>query len=156
VDAVGIDANCPHTGPAAKQAKQQEQAFKQEVQQVAPKQNPRNGNWQVGDAPSQVLRWAVDALAKAGTLSIIGVYPPSAEVFPIGKAMNKNLTIRMGNCNHRKYIPLLLDLVQSGAIDPLEILTEEIPLTDAISAYEAFDRREAGWIKVALQPIGAS
>jgi threonine dehydrogenase-like Zn-dependent dehydrogenase len=41
----------------------------------------------------------VTALAKAGTLSIIGVYPQQAKSFPIGLAMNKNLAVRMGNCN---------------------------------------------------------
>ena len=39
-------------------------------------------------------------------------------------AMNKNLTINMGNCNHRKYIPRLVDLVRNGTIEPLEVLTE--------------------------------
>lgn len=156
IDAVGVDATCPHHGPAAREARQHAQEFQQERRKVAPKQNPQAGNWEPGDAPSQVLRWAVDALAKAGTLSIIGVYPPSAEAFPIGKAMNKNLTIRMGNCNHRKYIPMLIDLVQRGAIDPLTILTEETALTNALDAYKAFDKREAGWMKVALQPVGAA
>jgi threonine dehydrogenase-like Zn-dependent dehydrogenase len=64
------------------------------------------------------LIWAVEALAKAGTLSIIGVYPPTVRSFPIGKAMNKNLTVHMGNCNHRQYIPLLIDMVRSGEVDP--------------------------------------
>jgi hypothetical protein len=54
-----------------------------------------NGTWKPGEAPSQALRWAVEGLAKAGTLSIIGVYPPTMEVFPIGAATNKNLTLRM-------------------------------------------------------------
>ena len=74
----------------------------------------------------------------------------------IGKAMNKNLTIRMGNCNHRKYLPTLIELVQSGVVDPLDILTEEMPLTDALTAYKAFDKQEAGWIKVELQPAGVA
>jgi threonine dehydrogenase-like Zn-dependent dehydrogenase len=47
----------------------------------------------------------VQALANACTLSIIGVYPPTASFFPIGPATNKNLTIRMGNGHHRKYAP---------------------------------------------------
>ncbi len=152
IDAVGVDANCPHSGPAAKDARQLKAEFQREQKYVAPEQNPQNGNWEAGDAPSQVLRWAVEALAKAGTLSIIGVYPPTDNVFPIGKAMNKNLTIRMGNCHHRKYIPMLIDLVQSGAFDPLTVLTEVKPLTDAIEAYKAFDRRESGWMKVELEP----
>jgi threonine dehydrogenase-like Zn-dependent dehydrogenase len=156
IDAVGVDANCPHHGPAKAQSKQQTEKFQQEVKQLAPKQNPQNGNWEPGDAPSQVLQWAVEALAKAGTLSIVGVYPETAECFPIGKAMNKNLTIRMGNCNHRKYIPTLIELVQSGAIDPATILTEVEPLPEALAAYKAFDKREIGWLKVELLPAGVS
>ena len=104
------------------------------------------------DAPSQALQWAVEALCKAGTLSIIGVYPQTARSFPIGTAMNKNLTINMGNCNHRKYLPMLVDLVQSGVIDPTQILTQTEPMMGAIEAYKAFDAREPGWIKVELLP----
>jgi threonine dehydrogenase-like Zn-dependent dehydrogenase len=98
------------------------------------------------------LEWAVQALAKAGTLSIIGVYPLTHKFFPIGMAMNRNLTIKMGNCNHRKYIPSLVDMVRSGAIDPAQILTQVQPLTSVIDAYKAFDRRQAGWVKVELVP----
>ncbi len=152
IDAVGVDATRPHSGPAAEQAQQQAQEFLQELQQIAPETNPQGGNWHPGDAPSQALTWAVQALAKAGTLSIIGVYPPKHRFFPIGMAMNKNLTINMGNCNHRKYIPMLIDMVESGAIDPQQILTEQEPLTSAIEAYKAFDQRQPGWIKVELVP----
>jgi threonine dehydrogenase-like Zn-dependent dehydrogenase len=96
--------------------------------------------------------WAVEAVAKAGTLSIIGVYPPTMQVFPIGKAMNKNLTIKMGNCNHRRYIPQLVDMVRSGIIDPMIVLTQQEPLTSVIDAYKAFDTRQPGWVKVELKP----
>src|SRR6185437_6125204 len=105
-----------------------------------------------GDAPSQALEWAVKALAKAGTLSIIGVYPESAKHFPIGTAMMKNLTIKMGNCNHRRYIPMLVELVRSGVMDPAKILTQTEPMITAIDAYKKFDEREPGWIKVELIP----
>lgn len=105
-----------------------------------------------GDAPGQALRWAVDALAKAGSLGIVGVYPPTMNDFPIGTAMMKNLTIKMGNCNHRKYIPKLLEMVRSGVIDPTKVLTQVEPLTDAIDAYKAFDTRQPGWIKVEITP----
>ncbi len=94
----------------------------------------------------------MQGLAKAGTLSIIGVYPPQADSFPIGLAMNKNLTINMGNCHHRKYIPKLIELVLSRRIDPAKILTQVKPMSDAIAAFKAFDRRESGWIKVELHP----
>jgi threonine dehydrogenase-like Zn-dependent dehydrogenase len=152
IDAVGVDAERPHSGPAAKKAKKDAAEFDEEVQKVAPKQNPDGELWQPGDAPSQVLQWAVEALAKAGTLSIIGVYPETAKTFPIGAAMNKNLTIQMGNCHHRKYIPMLLPLVQSGTFDPARILTQSTPLGSVLEAYERFDLREEGWIKVMLQP----
>jgi threonine dehydrogenase-like Zn-dependent dehydrogenase len=151
IDAVGVDAESPHHGPAAPRRKQRQQ-FEEQVKQVAPKTNAHDGNWVPGDAPSQVLAWAVEALAKAGTLSIVGVYPPQLESFPIGQAMNKNLTVNMGNCNHRRYLPLLVRKVRSGEIDPTTVLTQDQPLVSAIEAYESFDRREEGWLKVELEP----
>jgi threonine dehydrogenase-like Zn-dependent dehydrogenase len=151
IDAVGVDAAHAHHGPAARQAAKQAKAFAREVEQVAPDARPESG-FAPGDAPSQALRWAVESLAKAGTLSIIGVYPPQHEAFPIGQAMNKNLTIQMGNCNHRKYIPHLVELVESGAVDPRQILTQVEPMTDVLSAYRAFNDRRPGWIKVELRP----
>lgn len=152
IEAVGVDAVHAHAGPAAKEARKHEREFEQELSRIAPKIHPVKGQWVPGDAPSQALFWAVQALAKAGTLSIIGVYPPSAQTFPIGLAMNKNITIRMGNCNHRKYIPRLVNMVASNVIDPRQILTQMEPLTSAIEAYKTFDQRQAGWMKVELLP----
>lgn len=152
IDAVGVDATRPQSGPAAQQAEQQAQQFQQELQQIAPETNPQGSNWHPGDAPSQALTWAVGALAKAGTLSIIGVYPLTHRFFPIGMAMNKNLTINMGNCNHRKYIPTLVDMVRSGEVAPKQVLTQVEPLISVIDAYKAFDQRQPGWIKVELVP----
>lgn len=108
--------------------------------------------WQPGQGPSQALKWAVEGVAKAGTISIIGVYPPTHNEFPIGAAMNKNLTINMGNCNHRKYMPYLMQLVQSGVIPTENILTQEAELVSAIDAYQDFDLRISGWMKVELRP----
>lgn len=152
IDAVGVDAVRPHQGPAAKEANQHQQEFEQEQQAVAPETNPQDDLWVPGDAPSQVLRWSVEALAKAGTLSIIGVYPPQATSFPIGAAMNKNLTLNMGNCNHRRYLPILVRLVRSGAVNPATVVSQQEPMVSAIEAYESFDRRRSGWMKVALEP----
>lgn len=152
IDAVGIDAECPHDGPARKEARKNKSRFEQEVREAAPKTNPQGENWQPGDAPSQVLDWAVKGVAKAGTVAIIGVYPPNFRSFPIGQAMNRNLTIKMGNCNHRRYVPELVQLVATGAILPGTVLTNVEPLVSALEAYESFDRRDAGWIKVELLP----
>ena len=149
IDAVGIDANTSEQGTSGKQAEK----FKKEVAEIAPRTNPHNSNWHPGNAPSQALEWEVKAIAKAGTLSIIGVYPPTMEHFPIGQAMNKNLRINAGDCNHRKYIPILLEKVKSGEMgDPSKILTNEESLSSAIDAYKSFDKKEDGWIKVVLTP----
>ncbi len=80
------------------------------------------------------------------------VYPPNARTFPIGMAMNKNITMNMGNCHHRKYIPRLIEMVRAKRIEPEKILTQVKPMTDVIAAFEAFDRRENGWVKVELLP----
>lgn len=152
IDAVGVDANMPHSGPAAKSAAKK---HGQEKEKIAPSANPEKGNWEPGDAPSMVLEWAVEAVAKAGTISIIGVYGEQSNSFPIGNAMEKNLTLMMGNCNHRRYIPHLIELVRAGALDPSEVLTQVEPITSAIEAYKAFDKRQPGWIKVKLEPAAA-
>ncbi len=152
VDCVGVDASRPHFGPAAKKAKDLAKDFDEELKEIAPEQHPKGNNWKPGDAPSQALMWEVEALAKAGTLAIVGVYADKSNRFPIGPAMNKNISINMGNCNHRKYIPELLRLIEGGAINPAEILTQIEPLTSVIDAYKAFDARQPGWIKVELEP----
>jgi len=86
--------------------------FQEEIDAMAPDRVSSGEQWRPGGAPSQVSRWAVESLAKAGTLSIIGVYPPS------------------------------------GAVDPVGVLSE----IDTMSgANEAFDRRDAGWLKVELE-----
>jgi threonine dehydrogenase-like Zn-dependent dehydrogenase len=151
IDAVGVDANQPARGPAAP-ASADRKRFLKERDELAPRSRPHNGNWHPGNAPSQVLRWAAESLAKSGTLAIVGVYPGTASQFPIGLAMNRNLTLRMGNCHHRRYLPKLVRLTAAGALHPERILTQRAPLTDALSAYRDFDRREPGWLKVELLP----
>ncbi|MEA3251244.1 MAG: zinc-dependent alcohol dehydrogenase [Pseudomonadota bacterium] len=150
IDAVGVDAEHAHHGEAAERSDVAEQ--EREADEAAPQTNPSGDTWRPGDAPSQALQWAVEGLAKAGTLSIIGVYPPDFRHFPIGMAMNRSLTLHMGNCHHRNYIPKLIELTLAGKIDPARILTQHESMPDTLSAFEAFDRREEGWIKVALQP----
>jgi threonine dehydrogenase-like Zn-dependent dehydrogenase len=128
IDAVGVDAEKPH------------------------REGTKEGLFQPGGGPSQALEWAVQMAAKAGSVGIIGVYPMSAETFPVGMAMNKNLTVRMGNCNHRRYLAGLVDMVQSGALRLSPNITRDEPMDDVIAAYRAFDERDAGWLKVKLTP----
>lgn len=154
IDAVGVEAEAPAKGPAAKQAREMKGQFQREVKEVAPEARTDEGAFKAGDAPSQALLWAVQCLAKAGTLSVIGVYPETMRFFPLGQAMAKNLTINMGNCNHRRYIPMLIELVQSGSVKPERLITNVEPLSSATEAYKLFDERQPGWIKVELLPLG--
>lgn len=149
IDAVGVDAERPARGPAAPDDDAAAE-FDEEVAQVAPDIAPQGDLWRPGDAPSQASRWAVEMVAKYGRIGIIGVYSPLAEVYPIGQAMNKNLTVRMGNCDHHSVTPPLIDMVAAGVFDPTALITAHESLAGVIDAYEAFDRREPGWIKVAL------
>jgi len=154
IDAVGVDAERPEGGPAYAESRALKSRFKEEQKETQLEGSGATwgGHWVPGDAPSQVVTWAVQALAKAGTLSIIGVYPETMTRFPIGMAMMKNLTVQMGNCPHRKYIPRLIETVTSGEVDPMRVLSQVAPMTDAIAAYKAFDERKSGWVKVELKP----
>lgn len=150
IDAVGVDAQRPDRGPAAEALAGQVEEFDRERDEIAPEQRPDGDTWVPGDAPSLAARWAVRMAAKAGTVGTIGVYPPQVEHYPFGEAFMKNLTLRMGNCNHRRYLPRLVSMVASGELDPTPLLTRWAEVPDAIEAYRTFDRREAGWTKVAL------
>jgi threonine dehydrogenase-like Zn-dependent dehydrogenase len=150
IDAVGVDAYRPQTGPAARRAEQEDVHFKRELDEILG--DSRDEHVHPGNAPSQVLVWATEALAKAGTLAIIGVYPSAELYFPLGQAVDKNLAIRMGNCPHRRFIPELIDLVRAGAVDPARVLTQSEPITAAPGAYQAFEQRQPGWLKVKLEP----
>jgi threonine dehydrogenase-like Zn-dependent dehydrogenase len=150
IDAVGVDAERPKSGPAAAEAEDQAQQFAAEQQAAAPEPATDGTQWRPGDAPSQVSRWAVQAVAKAGSIGVIGVYPPGFMSYPIGEAMNKNLTVKMGNCNHRRYLPQLLDLVVAGVVRPTDFITQTETTDDAVDAYLTFDKRADGWLKTVL------
>ena len=79
IDAVGVDAERPKTGPAAETAEGQAGQFDAEVAGNVEEGGQQGSTWKPGDAPSQSLQWAVQTIAKAGTLSIIGVYPPTMQ-----------------------------------------------------------------------------
>lgn len=151
IDAVGIDANHPKGSILDllfnRTLKKQ---FRKELKEVAPKTNPSNGNWIPGNAPSQVLQWAADSIAKKGIISLIGVYPEKLRFFPIGKIFGKNITITMGNCNHHKYIPMLIEWIKNGKFDHNKFITHKLMLDEIVEAYKKFDKREDNWIKVIL------
>lgn len=86
IDAVGVDAQRPQSGPAADRSAEQADQFAAQVQQVAPSTNVQGGNWVPGDAPSQAAQWSVESVAKNGWIGIIGV--GSTPCPPGGAAMS--------------------------------------------------------------------
>ena len=99
------------------------------------------------------LSWAIHTVRPGGTVSIIGVYgPPFNHFFPIGWALNRNVTLRMGQCNVLNYLDDLLARTQAGEIDPAFVVTHELPLDQAPRGYEIFERKLDGAIKVLLTP----
>lgn len=152
IEAVGVDAEPPRSGPALNRIKGMKgngSHFEEELKEDAPQ---TSSDWPPGGAPSLALHWAVESLDKAGSLAIIGSYPTTHRFFPMGLAVHKNLTIKAGNCNHRHYIPELLEYVESDIIDPGKILTGAQRLGSAVDAYRAFSGHQADWTKVELVP----
>jgi threonine dehydrogenase-like Zn-dependent dehydrogenase len=103
---------------------------------------------------ANVLQWAISAVRKGGTVSIIGVYGPPWNLVPIGVAMNKGLTLRGAQCSVRRHMPLLLDHIRAGRIDARAIISHRLPLDDAPKAYHMFANKQDGCVKVVLVPNG--
>jgi threonine dehydrogenase-like Zn-dependent dehydrogenase len=100
------------------------------------------------------LAWCIQTVRKGGNVSIVGVYGPPWNLVPIGTAMNKGLTLRMNQCNVKRYVPHLLKHIREGRIDARRIITHRFPLQRAPEAYRLFESRAEGCIKCVLLPDG--
>jgi threonine dehydrogenase-like Zn-dependent dehydrogenase len=101
-----------------------------------------------------VLRQAIDCCRKGGTVSVPGVYGGFLDKVPFGAFMQKGLTMRSGQTHCQRYIPHLIDLIQQGKIDPSFVITHKLPLEQGPHAYEIFNEKKDGCIKVVLKPNG--
>ncbi len=101
---------------------------------------------------SHVLRQAIQACRKGGTVSIPGVYGGVVDQFPIGAAFAKGLTFKMGQTHMIKYMKPLLERIQHGEIDPSFLITHRFPIDRATEAYDLFWRHEDHCVKVVIQP----
>ncbi len=103
-------------------------------------------------APTALI-WALHAVRPGGTVSIIGVYgPPFNHFIPFGWAMNRNITIRMGQTPVLRYIDDLMERTRTGEIDPSFLVTHRLPLEQAPHGYEIFERKQDNCVKVLLKP----
>lgn len=75
---------------------------------------------------------SVGAGVAASLRAALSYTAPQLTHYPIGAAMNKNLSVRMGNCNHRAVTPPLIDLVAAGLFDPTSFITQEVGVVDAL------------------------
>jgi threonine dehydrogenase-like Zn-dependent dehydrogenase len=108
---------------------------------------------QAGSATA--LDWCIDSVRKAGHVSIVGVYGPPWNLIPIGTAMNKGLTMRMNQCNVRRYMPRLLEHIRAGRVEPKAIITHRLPLEEVADGYEMMARKLDGCVKPILVPGSA-
>jgi threonine dehydrogenase-like Zn-dependent dehydrogenase len=101
---------------------------------------------------AHVLREAIMCCRKSGTVSIPGVYVGFLDKVPMGAAMNKGLTLKMGQTHVKRYLPELLGKIDSGEIDPSFVITHNRPLEEGPELYRTFRDKEDGCIKVVLKP----
>jgi threonine dehydrogenase-like Zn-dependent dehydrogenase len=96
----------------------------------------------------------IDIVRRGGTLSLIGVYGGQADPLPMLTLFDKQIQVRMGQANVRRWVDDVLPLVLDDK-DPLgteTFATHRMPLDEAPQAYERFQKKENGAIKVLLQP----
>jgi threonine dehydrogenase-like Zn-dependent dehydrogenase len=103
------------------------------------------------DRPT-VLRRALLACRKGGTVSIPGVYGGLADKLPIGAFMNKALTLRTGQTHVQRYMRPLLERIRAGQLDTTYIITHRVSLDEVPEAYRIFREKEEGCVKVVLRP----
>lgn len=98
------------------------------------------------------IEWEVEAVRHGGTIGWAGVYGVKANGFPIGDLFSKGVTIKMGQALVQNYLDKLLTLIQEGKLKADDIITHQLPLTDALKGYELFSRKEDQCVKVVLYP----
>jgi threonine dehydrogenase-like Zn-dependent dehydrogenase len=99
-----------------------------------------------------VLREMIYVARPCGTLSVPGVYSGLIDKFPMGIAMNKGLTFRMGQTHVRRWTDDLLRRIEEGQIDPSFVITHTVSLQEGPEMYNVFRNKQDGCIKVVLKP----
>jgi threonine dehydrogenase-like Zn-dependent dehydrogenase len=143
IDAVGMEA---HGAPFGKLA--------QTLAGYLPDPVAQKMMEKVGVDRLSVLHATIDTVRRGGTISLSGVYGGMVDPMPMMDLFDKQIQLRMGQANVRRWIDDLLPLV-SGDDDPLGIddfTTHTMPLEQAPRAYEMFQKKEDGAIKVLFKP----
>ncbi len=94
-----------------------------------------------------VLREAIQACRKGGTVSVIGVYGGFIDKFPMGALMNKGLILRTGQQHGQRYAQRLFRHIVEGDIDPTYMMTHVLPLDEGVRGYEIFKKKADGCVR---------
>jgi threonine dehydrogenase-like Zn-dependent dehydrogenase len=142
IDAVGMEA---HGAPVAK--------LMQTITSFLPDALEARLMQRAGVDRLAALHLAIDIVRRGGTISVIGVYGGMADPIPMLTLFDKQVQLRMGQANVRRWVPDLMPLLMDG--DPLGVegfASHHLPLSAGPEAYEKFQRKEDGYVKVLLEP----
>jgi threonine dehydrogenase-like Zn-dependent dehydrogenase len=143
IDAVGMEA---HGAPGAKAA--------QTIVGLLPDAVAEKLTEKAAVDRLSALLACIDTVRRGGTVSISGVYGGQLDPLPMMQIFDKGLQLRMGQAHVRQWTDEILPLLE-GEDDPLgvdDLTTHQLPLAEAPGAYEIFQKKEDGAIKVVLKP----
>ncbi len=143
IDAVGMEA---HGSPVAE--------IGQKIFNALPKKLVSPVMSKMGVDRMSAIYTAIDAVRRGGTISLIGVYGGQTDPMPIMTMFDKQLQLRMGQANVKRWVDDIMPLLLDDA-DPLgveQFATHQVPLSEAPSAYENFQKKADGTVKVVFKP----
>jgi threonine dehydrogenase-like Zn-dependent dehydrogenase len=142
IDAVGMEAHGSRAGKLA-----------QQVTGLLPDAVAARLMKTAGVDPLSALHFAIELVRRGGTISVSGVYGGMADPLPMMTLFDKQLQLRMGQANVRRWIDDVMPLLTDD--DPLgvdDFATHRLPLDTAPEAYETFQKKQDGAVKVLLKP----
>jgi threonine dehydrogenase-like Zn-dependent dehydrogenase len=142
IDAVGMEA---HGSPVAGAAQTASGFLPSPVGRVVMKH--------AGVDRLAAFNMAIALVRRGGTISLSGVYGGAADPVNLMTLFDKQIQLRMGQANVKKWIPDIMPLLTDD--DPLgveQFATHRLPLSAAPGAYETFQKKEDGMVKVVLTP----
>jgi threonine dehydrogenase-like Zn-dependent dehydrogenase len=109
-------------------------------------------NLKLEGSSGAALRQCIAAVRRGGIVSVPGVYAGFIHGFLFGDAFEKGITIRGGQTHVQQHMPLLLECIREGKLQPEAIITHRLPLEQAVHGYHLFDKKEEDCRKVILRP----